>query len=283
MSGLLGDHDCVGKTTCGGNIFGFQYALRRAYSNGDCDDKCASFFINLRLRRFDWECGSCDDLVVVPPTRSPAPSTTPPTDMPSTGPSPQPSEVPSLQPTSVPSLRPSSAPSSVPSVQPSSTPSVPPSNSPSSVPSVPPSDTPSVEPSPAPSAVPSLLPSLAPSQVPSMAPSEFNSTNTCPETCGSFTEFTDRDTLRQAVDDYLADDSFTSEVALLYGHPIGTWCVGKVTDFSALFSANRNQRASFFNDDLGCWDMSKATTVSEMFHDAKDFNSRVEKWNVGRE
>lgn len=73
-------------------------------------------------------------------------------------------------------------------------------------------------------------------------------------TCGScenrcatslFRAFSNGTELQEAVDAYLADKSESTEVAKMYGYPIGAWCVEKVTDFSALF-----KEASTFNDDL---------------------------------
>ena len=51
--------------------------------------------------------------------------------------------------------------------------------------------------------------------------------------------FVDRDELKAAVDQYVEGDcgNLLSQcnVTLIYGRPIGTWCVAQVTDMSYLF------------------------------------------------
>jgi surface protein len=95
--------------------------------------------------------------------------------------------------------------------------------------------------------------------------------------------------LRDAVDDYLANNSSESSVARVYGWPIGIWDVSKIEDFSFLFSAfnfedgNRfNPAAMNFNEDVSGWDMSTATTMRSMFDGARSFDQPIGNWNVSR-
>ena len=162
--------------------------------------------------------------------------------------SPQPSPAPSAPPTDIFSEEPSAAPSSVPSAPPSLMPSVP--------------------------------PSLAPSSVPSEAPTFFDPRDKCPLTCTNL-EFQTKQELVTAVDEYIAaEGAFDSPVALKYGHPIGSWCVGEIDDFADLFSAERNLAAGFVDYEVDCWDMSKSTTIARMFKRAMRMNSPLDRWNV---
>jgi surface protein len=62
----------------------------------------------------------------------------------------------------------------------------------------------------------------------------------------------DTDELYDAVDMYLEDPT-GALTANQYGHPIGTWCVNEVTDFSSVFSVERNELAADFDEDLSGW------------------------------
>jgi surface protein len=96
--------------------------------------------------------------------------------------------------------------------------------------------------------------------------------------------------LRDAVDDYLLDNSRGSLVASIHGFPIGNWCVSKIQDFSYLFSSaddsdnpeRSNLAAADFNEDISGWDVSNATTMRSMFAGASGsrFNQSLADWNV---
>jgi surface protein len=94
--------------------------------------------------------------------------------------------------------------------------------------------------------------------------------------------FTDRDELKSAVDEYIDTDcghgvrSASCEViAQKYGWPINFWCVGNVTDLSALFNLKQS-----FNEDIGAWDVSRVTNMSALFNFSTSFNRDLSSWDV---
>jgi surface protein len=90
--------------------------------------------------------------------------------------------------------------------------------------------------------------------------------------------------LREAVDLYLTDNRSDSLVAIIYGWPIGDWCVSNIQDFSELFSVDRNPKAVNFNEDVSRWDVSHARTMRSMFAGSSDastsFNQPLGDWDV---
>jgi surface protein len=96
-----------------------------------------------------------------------------------------------------------------------------------------------------------------------------------------FLVFADGDELRIAVDKYLLDSSPTSNVAAIYGYPIGTWNVSLVADFGFVFDANRNSMTATFGDDLSGWDTSSAETMERMFAGATSFRGDISTWSTG--
>jgi surface protein len=142
---------------------------------------------------------------------------------------------------------------------------------------------PSATPSEVPSATPSAVPSAVPPAVPSAAPSFY--TRDTQDKCISFFDTTSE--LRDAVDEYLLDNSTGSEVAIIYGHPIGNWCVSKIQDFGYLFNSFNfflglrfNPAAVDFNEDISRWDVSNAKTFRFMFHEATSFDQPLGNWDV---
>ena len=79
--------------------------------------------------------------------------------------------------------------------------------------------------------------------------------------------------LQSAVDDYLAGNVLI---------PINEWDVSGVSDFSQLFSADRNPAAADFNEDLDGWNTSNAETFAGLFQNAKAFNGNIETWDTSR-
>ena len=91
-----------------------------------------------------------------------------------------------------------------------------------------------------------------------------------------------REELLDAIDSYLADDSPTSNVSLVYGYPIGTWNVSVVTNFSSIFSAERNPLASLFDEALSGWDTTSAVSMENAFAGAALFNGDVSTWSMSK-
>lgn len=91
--------------------------------------------------------------------------------------------------------------------------------------------------------------------------------------------FADDYELTAAVNEYIAGGCGNlisiCNVTQTYGWPIGTWCVGNVTDMSNLFY-NRET----FNEDLSGWDVSRVTTMRSMFSSALAFNGDISTWDV---
>ena len=86
--------------------------------------------------------------------------------------------------------------------------------------------------------------------------------------------------LRRAIDQYLEDPG---TVPAVYGTDIAEWDVSQVTDFSHLFSAERNEAVSTFNADLSRWDVSLAENMESMFLGCEEFTGQgLGAWNVSR-
>ena len=87
-------------------------------------------------------------------------------------------------------------------------------------------------------------------------------------------------TIRTAVDAWLSD-SAAAEAA--YGH-ISTWDTSGVTDMSELFCAGDycdyyNSGAASFNENIGAWDTTEATSMAGMFRGASSFNQPLGDWS----
>ncbi len=103
--------------------------------------------------------------------------------------------------------------------------------------------------------------------------------------------FADDSTLRDFVTAYIGlgckdgpekCPGFTSQ----YGWPIGSWCVGKVTDMNRLFMVGKNDDdphgIRLFNEDISLWDVSNVRTMERMFFGAHEFNGDLSLWEVGQ-
>ena len=82
------------------------------------------------------------------------------------------------------------------------------------------------------------------------------------------------DTLRRAVNDYLAGGARKEDIVDKYGE-INNWDVSNVTDMALLFKDE-----SSFNQPLNKWDVSNVTYMRSMFDGAESFNQPLNKWNV---
>lgn len=82
------------------------------------------------------------------------------------------------------------------------------------------------------------------------------------------TAFTSTEELYIAVDDYLTHGGLnTTGSAMMYGYPIGSWDVSRLTNFSAVFDPKRNSafddfdiEIRYMNYDISNWDVSNAGT-----------------------
>ena len=86
--------------------------------------------------------------------------------------------------------------------------------------------------------------------------------------------FQSSDELRRAVDNFVAGVSTVE-----YGSTIGSWCVSQISDFSDLFSAERNPAMSSFNENIAAWDMASATNMDAMFRGSA-FNQPIGGWQL---
>jgi len=94
--------------------------------------------------------------------------------------------------------------------------------------------------------------------------------------------FTTTSELYDAIDAYLADSSSTSDVSLTYGHPMRTWDVSQLSNFSSVFDVSRNSNVATFNENLDGWDVSNAVTMKRMFAGAAVFDQSLTSWNVSQ-
>lgn len=123
----------------------------------------------------------------------------------------------------------------------------------------------------------------------SQTTSPRNSTTSSSGPFGNWTDgpilgvaFEDTHELYRAVDEYLRDNSSTSNVTMTYGHPIGSWNVSQVTDFGSVFDVARNPMVVAFNEDLSGWDTSAAVSMIMTFAGASLFNGDISMWATGR-
>ena len=64
-----------------------------------------------------------------------------------------------------------------------------------------------------------------------------------------------------------------------YGWPIGTWCVGNITDMSYLFTGSSSHGLRVFNEDISMWDTSNVITMHKMFAHSP-YNGDLSGWNT---
>ena len=82
--------------------------------------------------------------------------------------------------------------------------------------------------------------------------------------------------LRDAVHEYCSFIEDFDKVCSIYGYPINKWQVGKVQDFSKVF------HRECFNEYIGDWDTSNATSFCCMFDGAVTFNQDLSKWDTSK-
>ena len=92
------------------------------------------------------------------------------------------------------------------------------------------------------------------------------------------------DTLRRAVEDYLAGGARKERIVDKYGE-INNWDVSNVTYMSEMFlgaDGALNSWNAKFNQPLNNWDVSNVTSMYRMFEGAGSFNQPLNKWNVSK-
>ena len=82
------------------------------------------------------------------------------------------------------------------------------------------------------------------------------------------------DTLRRAVEDYVAGGARKEDIVKKYGE-ISNWDVSNVTNMGGMFL-----NAESFNQPLNNWNVSKVTNMNKMFMGASSFNQPLDNWNV---
>ena len=142
-----------------------------------------------------------------------------------------------------------------------------------------------------------LKPSIPSNPVTSIQPTSppvSSPTNGGTGTAGD-TAFTSLPELREAVEQYLYDDSPNTIVATKYGYPIGNWDVSQMTTLKELFrfdnvvGRTRRKRRNLqqhphlinFDVDISLWDVRNVEDFTDMFHGATNFQtSDLSKWNT---
>ena len=82
--------------------------------------------------------------------------------------------------------------------------------------------------------------------------------------------------LAGAVSMYVSSYALKQVAIALYGE-IGEWNTSNITDMSQLFADKRT-----FNEDIGNWDVSNVTNMNSMFYSASTFNQYIGNWNTSK-
>ena len=116
------------------------------------------------------------------------------------------------------------------------------------------------------------------SNAPTLQPTTSASLTTTPQpTPVGSNCFQEREVLLRAIDDYLAGDSESTSVAQMYGHPIGSWSVPGIDNFSEIFSAQRKPAAATFDRSLDGWNTSRVRSMFQMMSGASAFNQPLRR------
>jgi Mycoplasma protein of unknown function, DUF285 len=95
--------------------------------------------------------------------------------------------------------------------------------------------------------------------------------------------FEDNSELSAGVRSYLDGNETEKELVKdTYGNPIGTWCVGNVTDFESLFDVDAYANIGGFNESISRWNTSSATKMKYLFFEQFDFNQDLSRWDVSK-
>jgi len=120
-----------------------------------------------------------------------------------------------------------------------------------------------------------------------LAPVVMDPATSIPNESPSLRCFETPQELYDAVDIYVGD-SFRetpledSIASIVYGYPIGTWCVERLDSFQTTFASSREPMMANFSADLDGWNMSGARNLANMFSGAWSFNGSISSWDVSR-
>jgi len=126
---------------------------------------------------------------------------------------------------------------------------------------------------------------VEPSVAPTSIPTQVSSTTalSCSSQCSSSrpTIFVDGAVFRQLILNCINENE---ECIPAYADEIGCWDVSLVTDMSQAFGqqADFNQSLSDFNEPLNCWDVGQVTDMNAMFDGAISFNQPIDNWDVSK-
>lgn len=112
-----------------------------------------------------------------------------------------------------------------------------------------------------------------------------------PSIANALQAFTSTDELYAAVDDYLGNLTYanSTDSALKYGYPMGSWDVSQITNFTRVFDSYRTgtltketckKVANPFNQDISAWQVGNAVTMEGMFACCNRFNRDISQWNT---
>lgn len=78
------------------------------------------------------------------------------------------------------------------------------------------------------------------------------------------------------------DTSAITDMSALFGYreedfDVSQWHVSNVTDMSEMFADAKN-----FNSDISSWDVNNVVNMSGMFSEAENFNADISQWNVSQ-
>jgi len=128
---------------------------------------------------------------------------------------------------------------------------------------------------------PSVAPSVAPTSIPTQVPS--TTALSCSSQCSSSrpTILVDGAVFRQLILNCINENEGCFPA---YADEIGCWDVSLVTDMSQAFGqqVDFNQSLSDFNEPLNCWDVGQVTDMNAMFDGAISFNQPIDNWDVSK-
>lgn len=94
--------------------------------------------------------------------------------------------------------------------------------------------------------------------------------------------FESNDELRMAIHEWFnTNRSTTSNVSLLYGFPIGKWCVDAITNFTEIFK-DQTSFTGTEGDDISGWNVSSGVSFRNIFHNCYNFAGSLFLWDTSK-